>query len=626
MPAKKTKKKGLHLFFDGRTLALGVALGFLAYVLFVFISVVDVAAANKFLPHMRVGDVSIGGMTVEEAEQTVQERVQQLQEAGITLTYSGEQFVIDATLTDPANPEIVVPLVSYAVDETIQGVREELDQMTYAQRARALIFGLTVTPISTVDTEKLRLALSDALSKYETPARDAKFVANNGTLRVEPEAGGQAFDYDAIIDTITAQFSSLAAPSATVELKPDEPTITRAEAEALIPEAQAVIDRAPYTMAFGDKTWKIDADQVKKFISVYHRGREPVANTQNVQGAGDDLAVGFARETFGLYLTELAPEINVDARPAKFEMQNGRVAEFEASRNGVTLNVDKTIAAVNDVLASGESTFTAVVDETEPAVTTANVNSMGITELVGSGTTNFKGSPKNRRFNIGHAAEKLNGILIAPGEEFSLVKALSPIDTANGYLPELVIKGNRTIPEVGGGLCQIGTTFFRLVLNSGLPIIERKNHSYRVSYYEPPVGMDATIYDPKPDFRFRNDYASYLLLQTRVEGDNLTFEFYGTKDGRIASTTDPKIYNVVKPGPTKIIETTDLKPGERKCIEKAHNGSDAEFTYSVAYVDGRKESEVFKSHYRPWQEVCLVGVTEVSPDTQGTELGNVKTE
>ncbi|HLD00060.1 MAG TPA: VanW family protein, partial [Patescibacteria group bacterium] len=138
-------------------------------------------------------------------------------------------------------------------------------------------------------------------------------------------------------------------------------------------------------------------------------------------------------------------------------------------------------------------------------------------------------------------------------------------------------------------------------------VVERRNHSYRVSYYEPPVGMDATIYEPKPDFRFSNDYTSPLLLQARIEGNNLIFEFYGTKDDRVAGTTTPRVFNVVRPGPKKIIETDTLPPGQTKCIEKPHNGSDAEFTYTVTYPNGETKKETFKSHYKPWQEVCLVG-------------------
>ena len=79
-------------------------------------------------------------------------------------------------------------------------------------------------------------------------------------------------------------------------------------------------------------------------------------------------------------------------------------------------------------------------------------------------------------------------------------------------LDEALALVSRRGPEFGGGLCQIGTTMFRVTMNAGLPILERQNHSYRVRYYEPPVGMDVTIYEPKPDFRFRNDYSERQRL------------------------------------------------------------------------------------------------------------------
>ncbi|MCX6800168.1 MAG: VanW family protein, partial [Candidatus Falkowbacteria bacterium] len=133
------------------------------------------------------------------------------------------------------------------------------------------------------------------------------------------------------------------------------------------------------------------------------------------------------------------------------------------------------------------------------------------------------------------------------------------------------------------------------------------NHSYRVPYYEP-AGTDATIYDPWPDFKFKNDTNKYLLIQTFMEGSSLRFELWGTKDGRVASSTYPVIYNIVQPEPKKIIETADLKPGEEKCTEKAHAGADAYFDYSVVYPNGESKERRFKSHYVPWQEVCLFGV------------------
>jgi vancomycin resistance protein YoaR len=139
-----------------------------------------------------------------------------------------------------------------------------------------------------------------------------------------------------------------------------------------------------------------------------------------------------------------------------------------------------------------------------------------------------------------------------------------------------------------------------------LPVTERRNHSYRVSYYEP-AGTDATIYDPWPDYRFENDTPANILIQARIEGTDLYFDFWGTDDGRVASHTEPVIYNIVRPGPTRYIETADLAPGAKKCTEHAHNGADAYFDYQVKYPDGEIVDKRFTSHYVPWREVCLMG-------------------
>src|SRR3989338_5585744 len=303
--------------------------------------------------------------------------------------------------------------------------------------------------------------------------------------------------------------------------------------------------------------------------------------------------------------------IDSPAVDAKFDIKDGKVVEFQASRDGKEIDVDATRRAWEEgLLEHQQQSVEVVVRETKAKINTAEVNELGIRELLGTGRSNFSGSPKNRRHNIAVGAAAVNGTLIAPGETFSLLKTLGSVDAEHGYLPELVIKGNRTVPEYGGGLCQIGTTVFRAALSSGVPITQRQNHSYRVRYYEP-AGTDATIYNPSPDFRFLNDTGSYMLFRARVEGDDAVFELWGTSDGRTATTTSPVIYNIVAPPPTKLIETTDLKPGEKRCTESAHSGADARFMYTVAYADGRVVEKEFKSHYRPWQAVCLIGVETI---------------
>ena len=126
------------------------------------------------------------------------------------------------------------------------------------------------------------------------------------------------------------------------------------------------------------------------------------------------------------------------------------------------------------------------------------------------------------------------------------------------------------------------------------------------------MGIDATIYDPKPDLKFLNDTGNYILIQARIEGDELIFEFWGTKDGRVAVQSEPIVFNRTSPPPAKLIETLDLPVGKKKCTERAHAGADAIFTYTITYIDGVVKTQEFKSHYKPWGEVCLIGVEKLS--------------
>jgi len=178
-----------------------------------------------------------------------------------------------------------------------------------------------------------------------------------------------------------------------------------------------------------------------------------------------------------------------------------------------------------------------------PEIREDNLGILGIFELISEGISSFSGSPSNRIHNIKKGASKFNGVLVKPGEEFSFNKTLGPVGSATGFLPELVIKENKTIPEYGGGLCQVSTTAFRAALLAGLPILERKEHAYRVKYYEwlYGSGVDATIYSPHPDMRFKNDTGHYILIQTRVSGTKLVFDFYGSKDGRNGVINKPTI-------------------------------------------------------------------------------------
>ena len=175
-----------------------------------------------------------------------------------------------------------------------------------------------------------------------------------------------------------------------------------------------------------------------------------------------------------------------------------------------------------------------------PTITSNNYKELGFREKIGSGKSDFRGSPKNRIHNIHVATGKFEGAIIVPNETFSFVKILGPVNEETGYKEELVIKNNETIPEFGGGICQVSTTLFRSAVNTGLEITERRHHAYPVQYYSP-QGTDATVYLPKPDLQFINNTPGHILIQPRFNGTVLSFDIFGTSDGRQVITEGPTL-------------------------------------------------------------------------------------
>ncbi len=242
------------------------------------------------------------------------------------------------------------------------------------------------------------------------------------------------------------------------------------------------------------------------------------------------------------HLEDLARKVNSDPADAKFAVTDGKVTTFAPEQAGISLDVAKSTQTIITALKSNPlpKQIPLNFNSKKPEINYSEVNNLGIASLIGEGTSNFKGSPSNRIHNIKVATERYNGVLIKPGEEFSFVKILGEVDGDHGYLPELVIKNNTTEPEFGGGICQVSTTAFRAAIYSGLKITARKNHAYPVSYYNP-QGMDSTVYIPNPDLRFKNNTPGYILIQTKIVGTVLTFDFFGTDDGRKTTIDGPRI-------------------------------------------------------------------------------------
>ena len=274
-------------------------------------------------------------------------------------------------------------------------------------------------------------------------------------------------------------------------------------------------------------------------------------------------------EALRSFIEDLARKVNKDPVDAKFKVEDGKVTAFALSSPGLKLNKEESFEQLRECLLDQNfaEPLKLSVQKIQPEISSDSQDNLGIKSLIGRGESNFTGSPKNRIFNIKVATNRFNGVLIKPGEEFSFVKVLGEVDGEHGYLPELVIKHDKTEPEFGGGICQVSTTTFRAAINSGLEITARRNHAYPVGYYNP-QGMDATVYVPRPDLRFINNTPGYILIETQIEGTKLIFNFYGTDDGRKVNVIGPKILVRNPDGSMKTTFTQQLYDKDGKLIRE----------------------------------------------------------
>lgn len=566
---------------------------------------------DRIFSGVGVGNLNLSGLNREEAFQLINERADLLITKGIKISYSGEagKELEVIPLNGSTDPELFREIVSFDVYKTVFNAYSfgRNNNVFYAliEQLDLLVSGRKVSASYILNESLIEQELKSRFSSLEKKESNARpqinCLKNDCQVEVLPEIEGSTFDYQSAIGSLKTNLSELNDASIELYLKTVEPQIKRDDVLNLTKE---VLDIASTTINFSyqEKKWKLERDSVYKMLEF--------------QKVDDKVVIGLNKDNFISWIkTKISSQIDVPAKNATLEIKDGKITSLSAQQEGIEVDGDALFQELNQKILNKEGSISidVKVKKVQPDVAVDSINDLGIKEIIGVGKSNFAGSPTNRRKNISNGAKILHGLLIKPDEEFALISKLLPIDAANGYFQELVIKGNKTVPEYGGGLCQIGTTMFRAALDSGLPILERRNHSYSVTYYlENGVpGVDATIYDPKPDLVFKNDTGHHILIQSKIEGNDLSFEFWGTNDGRQAGRTKPKTWGWKNPPPTKYIETTDLAPGVKKCTESSHKGVTASFDYTVTSTDGTVKKQTFTSVYKPWQAVCLIGVAAV---------------
>lgn len=549
---------------------------------------------GKLYENVYVNDRNLGGLTRDGARATLAETLDPYLNGPVTLTNDGKQWT-------PKLDDLGMRIdLDRTVDEAYHAGRSG-GPVGQLWRAFQMRHGAKeyVPLYVQVDNPTLDAYLDGLQAQLGTPPRDATIGVKGNQVVVTPGADGTKLDRDLLRQQLLDNTAHLKGTSFALPVTFASPAVTTDAAEQAKARADALV-AAPLSLTFNDRKWDLSRDALVAALRF-----------------GPNLDARVEAGAFTARLNAIAGELKQEPKNAVVGW-DGQLVVRQPAKNGQRLNLEESLARINAW--TGDVRAIPLVVEVQKPRITDDVGALGITTRLGRGVSNFSGSDAARAHNIAVAAGYLDDTVVAPGEVFSFLDAIGEISTARGYKEGYVILAEQTVPGVGGGVCQVATTMFRAAMFSGLPIEERNPHAYLVRYYEQggyPVGLDAAVFEPGVDLKFRNETDKYMLVKTAIDSGNLYISIYGPDLGYKVEIGDPVIKNK-KDAPDDEYEVDPtLPPGTKKQVEFAKSGEDVSITRTVRSRDGNVVRQAaFNTHYQAWPNKFLVS-KDVAPPKAG---------
>ena len=580
-------------------LRIGFAAAALLATLFSALAIFELAYADRVLPGAHVWDVDLSGLTLDAAERALLQRFSFLDDPILTLHAPDRQWqVAPAALGMRVDADVTARAA-------LRLGRGGSPPGALLAQFDMLVNSADVTPVIALDSNAMSAYLDALAAELNVEPRDVSVALDGLNVVVTPAQNGRDLDAAATLAALTDAVRPLQPVAVDLAFTDRPARITDATAAAQ--QLQTLISQ-PFTLY-------LENPRSTDTASSWDMALEQLAALARVKPSADGVAlqVSLDRDELLADLADLAKQIKVEPENARF-IFNDETRELEViapSADGRELDLAATLAGIEAAIARGDHRAPIKVSET-PAEFKECIRAadLGITENVVTAQTYFAGSVQPRVTNISVAASKIHGVIVKPGEVFSFGRLLGDVSLDQGYAEALIIANGRTVQGLGGGVCQVSTTVFRAAFSGGYPIIERWPHAYRVGWYEKGFGpgLDATVFVPEVDFKFKNDSPYHLLIEaySNTTAGRLTFKFYSTSDRQV-TVSNPIVENVKPHGPDIIIEDPNLPAGEKKQEDYAVDGADVTVKRTVTRDGVVISEDIVFTRYLPWQAVFRVG-------------------
>lgn len=571
--------------------------------------------AGRIFPGVSIAGVDLSGLSPTEAALKLNQTLSYPYAGKIVLRDGDKVWVVTPAQVGMAFDASSSAQAAYQLGRS-GGLFASLDG-----QLRARSKGAEVSPVILFDQRVAHQYLQALSVEVDREIVEASLKVEGTDVIAVPGQIGRTLDVESTLVFLSAQMQTFRDGEVPLVVHEQQPEIVDVSAQTEI--ARRVLSQ-PLRLYIANAR---EGDPGPWIYDVQSLANMLIVRRVEIDG-GSEIQVALDTAQLREILIGIATQVDRGSENARFYFDDTsrQLVLIQNAKVGRVVDTEASIEAINDALLLGEHNIALQIVEEQPSVTdSSTAEQLGITELVSSQTSYFYGSSAERIQNIQTAASRFHGVMIAPGETFSMGDALGDVSLDNGFAEALIIYGGRTIKGVGGGVCQVSTTLFRTVFFGGYPVVERYSHAYRVSYYEQTssgardsnlAGLDATVYFPLVDFKFTNDSPYWILMETYVSSDarTITWKMYSTSDNRNVTweTTGPQ--NVVSAPEPLFQESEELKAGQIEQVDWAANGADVTVTRTVWKNGAVYFNDQFKTHYEPWQAIC-----EVAPGTKNPE-------
>lgn len=496
--------------------------------------------------------------------------------------------------------------------------------------------------LATIDSQALgaQIAVWEAEAISDPPFEGAIVVRNNEPVAEAPRAG-YVVDRDEASRAVLLAMSRNSRDRLTVPLMLQDPTRTARVTDAALLEARALVSGAVTLVAQRPEIPETEAEQRARVDEAKKRkkaaGRKPDSDDSDKQPPSREVRLTWeASEIAGALQSRLADDgrivlflspdaVNATLGPARKELERPPIdarfvvtkrdkVEIVDSRAGTLIKADDVAAVLFKAAASAtrEGVFPLEVGAA-PEFTTEDAKALKIEKRVSRFTTAHP-CCRPRVDNIHRIADMIDGVVVKPGEKFSVNDFVGIRTRAKGFAPAPTIVDGEMEDTVGGGISQFATTLFNAAFHGGYDIVERAPHSYYFNRY--PVGHEATLSFPKPDLIIRNDTEAGLLIKCTYSAASITVTLYGDNGGRKVRRKVSHAMDIVEP-PVEYEADPSLDPEEEKVKERGRDGWTVKVARVIEYADGTKKEEGRKVTYNPRKRVVRVHPCKIPEGEEG---------